>query len=247
MKLNVVVVDDEEPQLDELCFLLRRDERIGEIQGTTSAADALRLMRESNVDAVFLDIQMPGLTGLDLAKVLSNFKSPPPIVFVTAHEGHAVQAFELEAIEQRSGTPSQSVDEHIAVVLGGVTRFVARSEIGYAEAQGDYARLHTTSSSHLLRTPLTTLEQTWAEAGFVRIHRSLLVNLAHVEQMRMEEGKCTVSIFGRELLVSRRHTRELRELLGRRGRPGDERSGTPAGQGHLAAHGRAASAATGDL
>ncbi|MEI2821261.1 MAG: LytTR family DNA-binding domain-containing protein [Marmoricola sp.] len=240
MKLNVVVVDDEEPQLDELCFLLRRDERIGEIQGTTSAADALRLMRESNVDAVFLDIQMPGLTGLDLAKVLSNFKSPPPIVFVTAHEGHAVQAFELEAIdyvlkpvreerlaravgrviEQRSGTPSQSVDEHIAVELGGVTRFVARSEIGYAEAQGDYARLHTTSSSHLLRTPLTTLEQTWAEAGFVRIHRSLLVNLAHVEQMRMEEGKCTVSIFGRELLVSRRHTRELRELLGRRGRPG---------------------------
>ena len=213
MKLNVVVVDDEEPQLDELCFLLRRDERIGE---------------------------MPGLTGLDLAKVLSNFKSPPPIVFVTAHEGHAVQAFELEAIdyvlkpvreerlaravgrviEQRSGTPSQSVDEHIAVELGGVTRFVARSEIGYAEAQGDYARLHTTSSSHLLRTPLTTLEQTWAEAGFVRIHRSLLVNLAHVEQMRMEEGKCTVSIFGRELLVSRRHTRELRELLGRRGRPG---------------------------
>lgn len=240
MKLNVVVVDDEEPQLDELCFLLRRDERIGEIQGTTSAADALRLMRESNVDAVFLDIQMPGLTGLDLAKVLSNFKSPPPIVFVTAHEGHAVQAFELEAIdyvlkpvreerlaravgrviEQRSGTPSQSVDEHIAVELGGVTRFVARSEIGYAEAQGDYARLHTTSSSHLLRTPLTTLWQTWAEAGFVRIHRSLLVNLAHVEQMRMEEGKCTVSIFGRELLVSRRHTRELRELLGRRGRPG---------------------------
>ena len=123
-------------------------------------------------------------------------------------------------IEQRSGTPSQSVDEHIAVELGGVTRFVARSEIGYAEAQGDYARLHTTSSSHLLRTPLTTLEQTWAEAGFVRIHRSLLVNLAHVEQMRMEEVKCTVSIFGRELLVSRRHTRELRELLGRRGRPG---------------------------
>ncbi len=63
-------------------------------------------------------------------------------------------------------------------MLGGVTRFVNRSEITYVEAQGDYARLHTATGSHLVRMPLSTLEERWADAGFIRIHRSLLVSLA---------------------------------------------------------------------
>ena len=71
--------------------------------------------------------------------------------------------------------------------------------------------------------PLTTLEEEWAGAGFVRIHRSLLVALAHVTEMRMESGRCTVAVGPRDastdLQVSRRHTRELRELLGTPGRP----------------------------
>ena len=197
------------------------------------------MLRETDFDAVFLDIRMPGLSGLDLAGVLGNFKSPPAIVFVTAHEEHAAYAFELEAvdyllkpvredrlhraigrvIESRQG-PGVRSEEQIAVDLGGVTRFVARSDIAFAEAQGDYARLHTANGSHLLRAPLTTLETQWAEAGFIRIHRSLLVNLGHVEQMRMDAGKCIITVLNKDLVVSRRHTRELRELLGSRGRPG---------------------------
>ncbi|MGH3336544.1 MAG: LytR/AlgR family response regulator transcription factor, partial [Nocardioides sp.] len=104
------------------------------------------------------------------------------------------------------------------VELGGVTRFVWRSQITHVEAQGDYARLHTAHDSHLLRRPLSTLEQEWATAGFVRIHRSLLVSIAHVDGVRMDAGRCTVSVAGHELLVSRRHTRELRDLLTRGGR-----------------------------
>ena len=98
-----------------------------------------------------------------------------------------------------------------------MTRFVARSAISHVEAQGDYARLHTSDGSHLVRIPLSQLEEEWGPAGFVRIHRSLLVSLAHVDQVRMDAGRCTVVVAGPsasiELQVSRRHTRQLRDLL----------------------------------
>jgi DNA-binding LytR/AlgR family response regulator len=232
--LKVLVIDDERPALDELTFLLGRDPRIGEVRGSDSATEALRVLQAEEVDAVFLDIQMPGLTGLDLAQVLSRFKSPPPVVFVTAHEEHAVAAFELRAVdyvlkpvrEERlaeavrrvveAGGPAPSGDVQIPVERGGVTRFISRSEITHVEAQGDYARLHTADGSHLVRTPLSSLAEQWAAAGFVRIHRSVLVALPHVEEVRSEGGRVSVVIAGNELPVSRRHTRELRSVLTRR-------------------------------
>lgn len=238
--VTVLVIDDERPALDELAFLLKRDPRVHDVLTTDSATAALRILQELEVDAVFLDIQMPGLTGLELAQVLARFKSPPPVVFVTAHEEHAVEAFELRAVdyvlkpvrEERlaeavrrvlaeTARPQENGDEQIAVERGGITRFVRRSEVRYVEAQGDYTRLHTDpgnlQGTHLVRTPLATLEEGWGPAGFVRIHRSLLVNLAHIDEVRMESGVCTVVVGGAPLQVSRRHTRELRDLLGRRG------------------------------
>ena len=114
-----------------------------------------------------------------------------------------------------ASAPPTGDDPQVAVERGGVTRFVHRSDISYVEAHGDYARLHTGGDSHLVRTPLATLEEEWAGAGFVRIHRSLLVSLAHVREVRMDGGRCTVVVGDppAELGVSRRHTRELRELL----------------------------------
>jgi DNA-binding LytR/AlgR family response regulator len=239
-RLRVLVVDDERPALDELGWLLDRDDRVGGVLTTDSAAEALRLLKEEPVDAVFADIAMPGLTGLELAGVLAQFKNPPPVGFVTAHDEHAVDAFELNAVdyvlkpvredrlaeavrrivESPGSPPRGDQGDQIAVELGGVTRFVSRSEVRYVEAQGDYARLHTADTSHLLRVPLTALEEQWREAGFVRIHRSLLVALAHIEEVRMESGRCTVLVAGEQLVVSRRHTRKLRDLLVRRARPG---------------------------
>jgi DNA-binding LytR/AlgR family response regulator len=238
-RLRVLVVDDERPALDDLAWLLGRDDRVGDVLTTDSAAEALRMLQEEAVDAVFMDIRMPGLTGLDLARVLGRSKEPPPVVFVTAHEEHAVDAFDLNAVDYllkpvrddrlteavrrvvEARGPSAPADEDmIAVELGGRTRFVSRSSVRYVEAQGDYARLHTEHGSHLIRAPLTALEDQWRDAGFVRIHRSLLVALAHVEEVRMEAGRCTVVAGGVELAVSRRHTRELRDLLVRRARPG---------------------------
>ncbi len=245
MTLTVLVVDDERPTLDELTYLLDRDPRVGTVLACDSGTEALRLLLGTEVDAVFLDIQMPGLNGLELAQVLARSRRPPQVVFVTAHEGHAVDAFDLRAVDYvlkpvradrlaeavRRVTaggerPPASDDPQIAVERGGITRFVHRSEISHVEAHGDYARLHTADGSHLVRTPLTQLEEEWAPAGFVRIHRSLLVSLAHVAEVRMDGGRCSVVVAAgpdgaptAELGVSRRHTRELRELLLRRASP----------------------------
>jgi DNA-binding LytR/AlgR family response regulator len=97
---------------------------------------------------------------------------------------------------------------------------VQRSQVRYVEAQGDYARLHTDRGSHLIRVPLTTLEERWASAGFVRIHRSTLVALPHVDEIRVDGGRCSVRLGDRELQVSRRHTKDLRDRLVRAARPG---------------------------
>lgn len=201
-----------------------------------SGAEALKALEAEPVDVLFCDIQMPGLDGLDLARVLARFSHRPHLVFVTAYERHAIEAFDLRAIDyvmkpvrperlaeavrrvvEVGGRPAETSaapdDETIAVELGGVTRFVQRSSVRFVEAHGDYARLHTATSSHLVRIPLTTLEERWADAGFVRIHRSTLVSLAHVDEIRMDGGRCAVRLGERVLQVSRRHTRQLRDRL----------------------------------
>lgn len=235
--LRVLVVDDERPALDELAYLLSQDDRVGEVITCDSATQGLVTLQAEEVDAVFLDIQMPGLSGIELAQVLTRFRKPPAIVFVTAHDAHAVDAFELRAVDYvlkpvRADRLAEAVrrvveggadaatgqDLEVPVERGGVTRIVRRSEITHVEAQGDYARLHTAEGSHLLRVPLTQLESEWGPAGFVRIHRSLLVALAHVTELRMDGGRCSVRLSdGTELGVSRRQTRELRDLYLRRG------------------------------
>ena len=97
--LRVLVIDDERPALDELTYLLEQDERVAEVHSTDSSTEALRLLQNLEVDAVFLDIQMPGLTGIELGQVLSRFRTPPAAVFVTAHDQHAVDAFDLNAVD----------------------------------------------------------------------------------------------------------------------------------------------------
>ncbi|MER6012496.1 LytR/AlgR family response regulator transcription factor [Streptomyces bluensis] len=247
--LRVLAVDDENPSLEELLYLLRADPRVSSAEGASDATEALRRISRAlesgpdgpeAIDVVFLDIHMPGLDGLDMARLLTGFARPPLVVFVTAHEGFAVQAFDLKAVdyvlkpvrrerlaeavrraaELLDATPPIPVHEpdpdHIPVELGGVTRFVAVDDITHVEAQGDYARLHTAQASHLVRIPLSTLEERWRARGFVRIHRRHLVALRHVDELRLDAGTVSVLVGEIELQVSRRHARELRDLLMRR-------------------------------
>jgi DNA-binding LytR/AlgR family response regulator len=244
--LRALVVDDEAPAREELTWLLGRDPGIGSVRAAASGPEALRALELEAVDVLFCDIKMPGLDGLDLARVLARFAQRPHVVFVTAYDEHAIDAFDLRAIdyvlkpvraerlaeavrrvaqavelsahaaarpEPAGGVGAEPDDETIAVELAGVTRFVQRSQVRYVEAHGDYARLHTAASSHLVRVPLTTLEDRWAAAGFVRIHRSTLVALPHVDEIRVDGGRCSVRLGDRVLQVSRRHTKELRDRL----------------------------------
>lgn len=235
--LRVLVVDDEEPARAELAYLLGQDPRVARVHCAASGPQALDLLATERVDVVFSDIKMPGLDGLALARVLSRFAEPPSVVFVTAYDAHAVDAFELQAtdylmkpvsaarlaealrrvIAAAGAEPEADDDETIAVVLGGVTRYVRRSAVRYVEAQGDYVRLHVGDDSHLLRVSLSTLEERWAAAGFVRIHRSTLISLAHVHEIKTVDGRCSVRVGADELPVSRRHARDLRDRLIRQG------------------------------
>ncbi|MER6261603.1 MULTISPECIES: LytR/AlgR family response regulator transcription factor [Streptomyces] len=293
--LRVLAVDDEEPALEELLFLLRADPRVHSAEGALAATEALRrLGRAQNggqggadhVDVVFLDIHMAGLSGLDVAGLLTGFAAPPRVVFVTAHEDFALRAFDLKAVDYLlkplrrerlaeavrrvaelveadratraamsasafpSSSPSSEADahvgtgsgtgvvpgpsrppasplaDHISVERGGVTRFLPIADITYAEAHGDYARLYTREDSHLVRIPLSTLEERWRARGFVRIHRRHLVSVAGIEELRVDAGSLTVRVGGAVLAVSRRNARELRDLLlsdAKAGRPGNGR------------------------
>src|ERR687894_2665811 len=97
--LRVLAVDDEAPALDELAYLLRADPRVIRVHTANDATDALRVLQDGDVDAVFLDIRMPGLDGLELARVLRRFSPPPLVVFVTAHDDRAVDAYDLGAVD----------------------------------------------------------------------------------------------------------------------------------------------------
>jgi DNA-binding LytR/AlgR family response regulator len=272
--LVVLAVDDEKPALDELEYLLGQDQRIGTVLTASNANDALRMLstrerprdglpgiasgqipvhpvtgapiaRSTDVDVVFLDIRMPGLDGLELARVFSSMVVPPAVVFVTAHDDRAVDAFDVGAVDyllkplrserlrnsldrilssrvvasnESSQNDGPGDDEVIPVELAGTTKLVPRSAVRYVEAQGDYARLHTNDNkSHLVRIPLSVLEDRWRDAGFVRIHRSYLVSLPLVTELRLSGSGYVVRIGTgpetAELPVSRRHTRELKDRL----------------------------------
>ncbi|MGS0687706.1 LytR/AlgR family response regulator transcription factor [Nakamurella sp. GG22] len=113
----------------------------------------------------------------------------------------------------------------IAVDLAGKTRFVPRDSVCWAEAQGDYARLHVEGGdSHLIRTPLAVLQEEWAAAGFVRVHRGYLVALHRIVELRSVDGGYRVGVSGQsaiaEIPVSRRHLRMLKQRLLAGRRPG---------------------------
>ncbi|WP_367133721.1 LytR/AlgR family response regulator transcription factor [Saccharothrix sp. HUAS TT1] len=260
--LLVLAVDDEAPGLSEIKYLLESSPHIRRVLTAFDAAEALRILRGDYdvevmdrtraglppVDAVFADINMPGLSGTDLARVLGAFRAPPALVFVTGVEhSEAVVAFEVGAldfvtkpinedrvnkaisrvVDRVAATPAVNPepaaaepqdDEVIPVELGGTIKLVPRATVRYVEAQGDYARLHTSDGgSHLVRIPLAQLEERWENAGFVRIHRSFLVALPLVTELRMTSNGYAVVIGSgegaKELPVSRRHTRELKERI----------------------------------
>lgn len=231
--IDVLVADDEKPALDELVHLLRADDRIGAIVTAGSGAEALRMLSERVVRIAFLDIHMPGLSGTDLARAVLALAEPPAVVFVTADDARAVEAFELRAVDyllkpvraerlrsaidrvvELGDAARPGEDEMLAVTVGSTVRFVRRSDVLWVRAQGDYSRLHTGDGiGHLIRTPISELESRWADAGFLRIHRSSLVRTDAVTEARLSGSEPIVSIGAVALPVSRRLVPAVREAL----------------------------------
>jgi DNA-binding LytR/AlgR family response regulator len=262
--LVVLAVDDEKDGMDLMVERLEANRYVRRVIPAFDATEALRQLGGDDpeltarrnagkpiVDAVFSDLKMPGLTGMEMAKVLAGFKPSPVLVFITGHgEGNdAVEAFDLGAVDfipkpcdqNRMDRAVQRVisklrgdglvgeapqvasepadDEVIPVELAGNTKLIPRSSVRWVEAQGDYARLFTTEGSHLVRIPLSQLEERWEKAGFVRIHRSYLVPINLITELQLGGNGYHVVIGDdeRKLPVSRRHTRELKDRIVRRG------------------------------
>ena len=165
--MRVLVVDDEAPARSELLHLLGAHEGVAADEAP-GAAEALARVRDGSYDAVFLDIEMPGLTGLDAAALVRAGSTPPAVVFVTAHAEYAVEAFAVEAFDyllkpvdperlarvverlrERGGRRRAAPPRRIPVVAGGRTELIDVEQVHFAQADGDYCRVHTYDRSYL--------------------------------------------------------------------------------------------------
>ena len=239
--MRVLAVDDELPALEDLVRMLEASPAVERVESAASAEEALVALGDgAAIDAVFLDVRMPGLGGLELARVLRRFERSPAIVFVSAFDDAAVHAFEVaavdflvkpvsrrrldEAIERagRRSAPDEPAaaedDETLAVdaLRGGGTRLLARSSVLYLQAHGDYVRVASTEGRYLMRARLSDLEERWAAHGFVRVHRGFVVNLRRAVEVRPRLNGTAVLVMadGAEVPIARRQVGELRRKLG---------------------------------
>jgi DNA-binding LytR/AlgR family response regulator len=233
--LAVLVVDDEAPALADLARQLRSVPETADVETAASGPEALRTLAERPFDAVFLDVRMPGIDGLELARVLKRFEAPPAIVFVSAYETGAVGAFELKALdylmkpvsrqrlaealrrvrEARGATTAPSDEVVPLPTLRGGTRLVPRASILYLEAEGDYVRVVSDEGRFLMRGRISELARRWRSHGFVQVHRGYVANLRRTVEVRPRLNGTAVLAFedGSEVPVARRKVAELRREL----------------------------------
>jgi two-component system LytT family response regulator len=230
------VVDDESLARRNLTVLLNRDPDIGSVAECASGLDAIQEIRKSKPDLVFLDVQMPECGGFDVLELLGN-ELPPTIIFVTAYDEYALRAFEAGALDYllkpfddaRFGRalkrakeklahylpPQPRAPERLVVRSRGQVLFVSVADIDWIEAAGYYACLHVGSDTHILRRSLSELEQDLGDGKFVRIHRSLVVNLERIRGLELQTGgEYEVVLKSRvRLRLSRRYRKRLQDRL----------------------------------
>ena len=245
MTLRVLIVDDEPLARARLRVLLGdcREPAALPTGEADSAAQALALAQHQPFDVALVDIHMPGADGLQLAAALRDVPHPPLVVFVTAHAEHAVQAFEVEAVDYltkpvrrerlqaalqkverlaqlQPAREGDSASEWLVIAERGRTVRVPLAEVLYLKAELKYITVRTAEASHLLDGSLSQLEDKYPER-FLRIHRNALVARhairALVRHHDAEEGEgWAVRLAGVDemLMVSRRQVAAVREALG---------------------------------
>src|SRR5882724_10812085 len=207
--IRALVVDDESWARRNLTVLLRRDSDIGDVVECESGLEAVEIIRKSRPDLVFLDVQMPGCGGFDVLELLGS-DLPSTVIFVTAYDKYALRAFEAGALDYllkpfddarfrraldrakdklAHYTPLQPHRmQRIVVKSRGEVLFLNVADIDWIEAVGCYACLHLGSDTHLLRRTLLELVRDLDEDKFMRIHRSIIVNLDRIHGLELQNG-----------------------------------------------------------
>lgn len=235
--MRVLIVDDEKPARDKLRRLLAQEAGIAAIEEAADGFDALGRIESFKPDALFLDIAMPELSGIELAASLPE--PAPAIVFVTAYDEYALRAFDAGAIDYllkpydaaRLARAVRRLRERIAAPAGqalpalplqqllvserGATRVVPVAEIGWIESADNYVALHTPSGSPLLRQTLAGLAER-LEPAFLRCHRRAAVQLAWIERVvPLDKGDCELVLRGgARVPCSRQYRAAVMERLG---------------------------------
>jgi len=234
--IRALLVDDEAPARSELRYLLATHPEVEVVGEAATAVEALKLAAAVPYDVVFIDVEMPALSGLDAARLVHGRAGAgaPQLVFVTAHEQYAVEAFAVEALDyllkpvdperlaqvvrrlgKRPDPPTPM--KRIPVVSGGETVLLDWDDVHYARADGDYCRVHTYDRSYLCTRSLRELEEILPRDRFARIHRSYLVNLGKVAAVkRPGADRLRLALDdaeGTELDVARRQSKAVRARL----------------------------------
>lgn len=235
MKLRAVVVDDEEPARLRLTALLGELGQVEVVGNAPNAQEALRLLPEWAPDVLYLDVRMPGMSGLELARHLATMDDPPAIIFTTAHDEHAMAAFDAEAVgyllkpvrreklaaatERAVALTRRQVDAlnhtartHLAVRQREGMKLLRVEDVICLIAEQKYTTVRHIDGEDLIDDSLRALESEFGDR-FLRIHRSALVNRAFIEAIeRGADGQYQIRLRGREerMSVSRRLVSELK-------------------------------------
>lgn len=242
--IRFLIVDDEPLAVERLAMLLGRLPAVEVAGSANDGEEALRLVAAAAPDAVLLDIAMPGMDGMDVARALGRTALPPVVVFVTAFDTFAVAAFDIDAVDyvmkpvsadrlaraverarerlaaRRAGEPErpqqQFLEEFWVSEARGLVR-LASTEIDRISAERDYMRLHVGARSWLINHSMARLEEELDPALFVRLHRSSIVRKDFVVGLRRDlSGRWHARLAdGEEQKVGRLYLPNARALAGR--------------------------------
>ena len=241
--LRVILVDDEPLALERMQMLMADHMGVTVVGTSSSGEAALRSAETLRPDVVFLDIAMPTMDGIDVARLLGKLPNPPKVVFVTAFESFAVAAFEVQAVDYlmkpirperlqcavervrkasfvpADPRPSKYLEEFWASDHAGLRRIQAR-DVDRIVAERDYMRLYVGKRSWLINHSLTKLEQELDPECFVRLHRGAIVRRSFIVGLQNEDGRCLAQLAdGSEQRIGRAYAENARKLSGR-GRAG---------------------------
>jgi two-component system LytT family response regulator len=241
-KIRTLVVDDEPVARARMLSLLQGEPDIEIIGECESGQDAVSAIEQASPDLVFLDIQMPQMDGLQLTRALGD--RMPAVVFVTAYDEYALRAFEVHALDyllkpfsaerfkaaltharqhlskRRTTGAHQAAPERrdrLVIKSSGRIYFVRTLEIDWCEAAGNYVRLHVGAQTHLVRGTMAYLESQLDPAQFVRVHRSTIVNVDRIQELRSSfNGEYIILLHDKtRLTLSRGYRDGLQTKLGK--------------------------------